>query len=67
MNKECHHENIKKICFIDYAPNGSVHGPRTEIWRVKCLDCGKVYKERFIGDKEANTWLDRAKRAPWKV
>ena len=24
-------------------------------------------KERFIGDKEANTWLDRAKRAPWKL
>ena len=24
-------------------------------------------KERFIGDKEANTWLDRAKRAPWKT
>lgn len=24
-------------------------------------------KERFIGDDEANTWLDRAKRAPWKV
>jgi len=24
-------------------------------------------KERFIGDKEANTWLDRAKRAPWRI
>jgi hypothetical protein len=24
-------------------------------------------KEKFIGDKEANTWLDRAKRAPWKT
>lgn len=24
-------------------------------------------KEKFIGDKEANTWLDRPKRAPWKV
>jgi len=24
-------------------------------------------KEEFIGDKEANTWLDRAKRAPWKI
>jgi hypothetical protein len=23
--------------------------------------------EQFIGDKEANTWLDREKRAPWKV
>jgi predicted dehydrogenase len=24
-------------------------------------------KEKFIGDKEANTWLDREHRAPWKV
>jgi hypothetical protein len=24
-------------------------------------------KERFIGDKEANKWLDRPKRGPWKV
>ena len=24
-------------------------------------------KEQFIGDKEANTWLDRPKRAPWKI
>ena len=23
--------------------------------------------EQFIGDKEANTWLDRTKRAPWKT
>lgn len=23
--------------------------------------------EQFIGDKEANTWLDREKRAPWKT
>ncbi|HEY9172439.1 MAG TPA: Gfo/Idh/MocA family oxidoreductase [Verrucomicrobiae bacterium] len=24
-------------------------------------------QEQFIGDAEANTWLDRAKRAPWKT
>jgi hypothetical protein len=24
-------------------------------------------KEQFIGDKEANEWLDRPKRSPWKV
>ena len=23
--------------------------------------------EQFVGDPEANTWLDRAKRAPWKL
>jgi len=24
-------------------------------------------KEEFVGDKEANQWLDRPKRGPWKV
>lgn len=24
-------------------------------------------KERFVGDKEANKWLDRSERGPWKV
>lgn len=24
-------------------------------------------KEQFVGDAEANTWLDRPKRAPWKL
>ena len=24
-------------------------------------------KEQFVGDKEANQWLDRPKRGPWKV
>ena len=24
-------------------------------------------KEQFVGDPEANTWLDRAKRGPYKV
>jgi hypothetical protein len=23
--------------------------------------------EQFVGDPEANTWLDRAKRAPWQA
>ena len=49
-NDHCDHDNIEKLGFIDFAPKGSVHGPRTEVWRVKCLDCGEVYEERFIGD-----------------
>jgi hypothetical protein len=24
-------------------------------------------KEQFVGDAEANQWLDRPKRGPWKV
>jgi len=24
-------------------------------------------KEQFIGDAEANQWLDRPKRGPWRV
>lgn len=46
----CNHNNVDKLTFIDYVPNPSVHGPRTELWRVRCKDCGEVYNERFIGD-----------------
>jgi hypothetical protein len=24
-------------------------------------------KEQFIGDEQANQWLDRPKREPWKI
>lgn len=53
MNKkqlECEHENTTKIRFLDFVPNGSVHGPRTELWLVCCDECGKKFEERFIGD-----------------
>lgn len=50
MKDECNHDNVEKLEFIDFASNGSVHGPRTEIWRVRCQDCGKIFDERFIGD-----------------
>ena len=33
----------------------------------KIADTWDPAKEQFIGDAEANQWLDRAKRGPWKV
>ena len=46
---ECHHEHVTQQVFLDYK-YPSVHGPRTEVWQVKCNDCGEEFKEDFIGD-----------------
>jgi len=46
MKKDCEHEHVTKLRFLDYT-SVAVHGPRTEVWRVRCEDCGKVYEERF--------------------
>ncbi len=45
----CHHENVTKLAFLNYK-YPSIHGPRTEVWRVKCDDCGQELEEDFIGD-----------------
>ena len=34
-------------------------------WYRRTLHWDPV-KERFIGDAEANTWLDRKRRPPWQ-
>lgn len=47
--KQCPHENVTQLELLDYD-YPSTHGPRTEVWRVRCDDCGKVYTERFIGN-----------------
>lgn len=49
MKNECHHENVEQLAFLDFE-YPSVHGPRTEVWRVKCKDCGEVFVTRYIGD-----------------
>lgn len=46
---QCPHEEVAKLELID-REYPAVHGPSTEIWRVRCQDCNKVFQERFIGD-----------------
>ena len=45
----CVHENVTKLAFLDYK-YPSIHGPRTEVWQVKCNECNQEFKEDFIGD-----------------
>ena len=45
----CPHEEVTKLELID-RQYLAVHGPSSEIWRVKCLDCGEIFRDRFIGD-----------------
>lgn len=49
MKNECLHENVTQLTLVDLR-YPSIHGPRTEVWQVRCDDCGKVFKEDFIGD-----------------
>jgi hypothetical protein len=46
---DCQHDELIQLELID-RERTSVHGPSTEIWRVRCNGCGKVFTERFIGD-----------------
>ena len=48
-NAICLHENVTKLAFLDYK-YPSIHGPRTEVWRVKCDCCNEELTEDFIGD-----------------
>ncbi len=47
---ECHHENVKQLSFIRKEYPFGPRVPSSELWRVRCLDCGEVFEDWFIGD-----------------
>lgn len=62
----CMRSRQKPICDVEVGCRTVTvcHLGNLAYWNKRALKWDPV-KERFIGDDEANTWLDRPKRAPW--
>ena len=65
---DCVRSRQKPICDVEVgARSVSVcHLGNLAYWHNRKLKWDPA-KEQFIGDAEANTWLDREERGPWKV
>jgi predicted dehydrogenase len=65
---DCMRSRKKPICDVEIGCRSATvcHLGNLAYWNHRHLYWDPV-KEQFIGDKEANQWLDRPKRGPWKV
>lgn len=65
---DCVRSRKRPICDVEIGCRSVTvcHLGNLAWWNNRRLRWDPV-KERFIGDSEANTWLDRPKRAPWKL
>jgi predicted dehydrogenase len=65
---DCMRSRRKPICDVEIGCRSVTvcHLGNLAYWNHRHLYWDPV-KEQFIGDKEANQWLDRPKRGPWKV
>jgi predicted dehydrogenase len=65
---KCVRSRQRPICDVEIGCRSATvcHLGNLAYWNHRRLKWNPK-KEKFIGDKEANTWLDRTKRAPWKI
>ena len=65
---DCMRSRKKPICDVEIGCRSVTvcHLGNLAYWNHRRLKWDPV-KERFIGDEEANQWLDRPKRGSWKV
>ena len=65
---KCVRTREKPICDVEVGCRSVTvcHLGNLAYWNKRPLKWDPA-KERFIGDKEANSWIDRPKRAPWKA
>ena len=65
---DCMRSRKRPICDVEIGCRSVTvcHLGNLAYWNHRHLRWDPV-KETFIGDKEANQWLDRPKRGPWKV
>jgi predicted dehydrogenase len=64
---DCVKTRKRPICDVEIGCRSVTvcHLGNLAYWYRRTLNWDPV-KERFIGDAEANTWLDRKRRAPWQ-
>jgi len=65
---DCVRSRKKPICDVEIGCRSVTvcHLGNLAYWNHRRLKWDPA-KEKFIGDEEANQWLDRPKRGPWKV
>ncbi len=65
---DCVRNRKKPICDVEIGCRSVTvcHLGNLAYWNHRHLKWDPA-KERFIGDEEANQWLDRPKREPWKI
>lgn len=64
----CIRTRRRPICDVEVGARSATvcHLGNLAYWNHRTLKWDPA-RERFIGDDEANTWIDRAKRPPWKL
>jgi hypothetical protein len=65
---DCVKSRKRPICDVEVGAHSVMvcHLGNITFWLKRPLKWDPV-KEEFIGDAEANRWLDRPKRAPWHI
>ncbi len=65
---DCMRSRKKPICDVEIGCRSVTvcHLGNLAYWNHRRLKWDPA-REQFVGDKEANQWLDRPKRGPWKV
>lgn len=65
---QCMRTRQRPVCDVEIGCRSATvcHLGNLAYWNHRRLRWDPA-KETFIGDKEANHWLDRPKRSPWKV
>ena len=65
---DCMRSRKKPICDVEIGCRSVTvcHLGNLAYWNRRRLKWDPK-AEKFLGDAEANTWLDRAKRGPWKT
>ncbi|HOW66205.1 MAG TPA: Gfo/Idh/MocA family oxidoreductase [Candidatus Paceibacterota bacterium] len=65
---QCIRSRKQPICDVEIGCRSVTvcHLGNLAFWHKRALKWDPA-NEKFVGDNEANTWLDRANRAPWKI
>jgi hypothetical protein len=65
---QCMRSRRRPVCDVEIGARSVTvcHLGNLAYWHQRALRWNPL-TERFVGDDEANTWLDTAKRNPWQA